>query len=461
MSDGRYIREVTWGYHPIHLSTDLVTSWSWSLINLSGAVFSYLSFFVNKLVLPFSSVTSILGFSLLISIAVQLLSGFFLAWYYIPEPGLVIELREEMFNDTRYGAEVFYFHVRGVDIIFALTYLHIFKKIYLKNYITCDAEGWMLGGYAFLFYHYIVALGICLSGSHLSDLTLTIIANIFWSLTDNMYKTYYVIFTNKHLNIDQLTRIMIFHYLTPWYYLYLVQVHIMFCHEGWDSDSGEGVKEDKSGTYISWFYDALLKEIQDAWYWIIITSVIFWMHYLLPHTINYFYFERWNISENDDIRFYGVAPHWYFRPLMGVLVISPTHYEGLMWIGLYFVLLACMPFLHNCYNWNMKHIPIIPMQNSVLQSSFFILFLLSTITVASMLPCGRYYYEPEGGYVGNPMVKFSLQYIYFYLGFLIYQLDLIDHFIVKIAKKIRQFYKNFRDVRKTQTRSIANSKLFN
>jgi hypothetical protein len=30
----------------------------------------------------------------------------------MPEPGLVIELREEMFNETRYGAEMFYMHVR-------------------------------------------------------------------------------------------------------------------------------------------------------------------------------------------------------------------------------------------------------------------------------------------------------------------------------------------------------------
>ena len=34
-------------------------------------------------------------------------------------------------------------------------------------------------------------------------------------------------------------------------------------------------------------------------------------------TINYFFFERWNIAELDEIRFYGVAPHWYFRPLYG------------------------------------------------------------------------------------------------------------------------------------------------
>ena len=98
-------------------------------------IFSYLNFFVNRLVLPFSSVTSIIGFMLLLSILMQLLSGFFLAWYYIPEPGLVVELREEMFNDTRFGGEVFYMHVRGVDTLMVLSYMHILKKIYLKKHI--------------------------------------------------------------------------------------------------------------------------------------------------------------------------------------------------------------------------------------------------------------------------------------------------------------------------------------
>jgi hypothetical protein len=40
---------------------------------------------------------------------------------------------------------------------------------------------------------------------------------------------------------------------------------VLFCHESWDSDSGENTYEDKSGSYVSWFYDAFLKEVQDAW----------------------------------------------------------------------------------------------------------------------------------------------------------------------------------------------------
>jgi hypothetical protein len=34
--------------------------------------------------------------------------------------------------------------------------------------------------------------------------------------------------------------------------------------------------------------------------------------------------------------------------------------------------------------------------------------MLSMYCTASMLPCGRYYYAPEGGYVGNPWVLLNL-----------------------------------------------------
>ena len=149
MLEGRYFRKTSWGYHPTFNNIDVITNWGWNLVSLSGTIFSFLNFYINRLVIPFSSVTSIIGFALFLTISMQLMSGFFLGWYYMPEPGLVIELREEMFNDTRFGAEVFYMHVRGVDTIFVLSYLHILKKMYLKNYVTAESDGWLLGGYAF------------------------------------------------------------------------------------------------------------------------------------------------------------------------------------------------------------------------------------------------------------------------------------------------------------------------
>jgi hypothetical protein len=94
---------------------------------------------------------------------------------------------------------------------------------------------------------------------------------------------------------------MMFHYFTPWFYLYLIQVHVMFCHESWDTDSGESTIEDKSATYVSWFYDAFLKEIQDAWFWTQFVFIYFILHHFNASTITYHFFwtmkylrVRWN-----------------------------------------------------------------------------------------------------------------------------------------------------------------------
>lgn len=73
-------------------------------------------------------------------------------------------------------------HVIGVDLIFVLSYIHLLKKLYLKNYTEGDTDGWFTGAYAFLIYHVVVFLGITLSTNHLGDVTITIAANIYWSL---------------------------------------------------------------------------------------------------------------------------------------------------------------------------------------------------------------------------------------------------------------------------------------
>jgi len=77
MLEGRNFRRALWGYHPVFQNIDIITNWTWNLISLSSLVFSYLNFFVNRLLLPFSSVTSILGFMLLLTMVMQVLSGFF------------------------------------------------------------------------------------------------------------------------------------------------------------------------------------------------------------------------------------------------------------------------------------------------------------------------------------------------------------------------------------------------
>ena len=67
----------------------------------------------------------------------------------------------------------------GVDTIFVLSYLHILKKVFIKNYVETDLDGWFTGAYAFVVFHGVVFLGITLSTNHLGEVTITIASNVY------------------------------------------------------------------------------------------------------------------------------------------------------------------------------------------------------------------------------------------------------------------------------------------
>jgi hypothetical protein len=46
---------------------------------------------------------------------------------------------------------------------------------------------------------------------------------------------------------------------------------------------------------------------------------------------------------STDVRFFGVAPHWYFRPFMGWLVVCPFYYWGLLGLFLFFCSFYFLP----------------------------------------------------------------------------------------------------------------------
>jgi hypothetical protein len=103
-------------------------------------------------------------------------------------------------------------------------------------------------------------------------------------------------------------------------------------------------------------------------------------------------------------------------------------------MGLWLGLLATLPLIYNFYNTSSHYQTVLPMQASLIQTAGFTLYTFSAFCMASMLPCGRYYYDPEGGYVGNPWVKFSYQYAYLYMAWFIHHLDSADHYGYQLSQ---------------------------
>lgn len=415
---------------------DVVGS-TWVASRPSRPVVRALIKFAGNIFVPYFRPTSVFGFSLLVNMGTQMLSGILLSLYYVPDPSFVVTFREEYMNEVWWYYYVYKLHVVGVDTIFVLSYLHIFKKIYIKNYVEGDLDGWFTGAYAFLVYHIVVFLGITLSTNHLGDVTITIAANIFWSLLGRAHKSYAPLFTNKHLNVDQLVRFMIAHYVCAWYYTYLIQLHVMFIHEAWDADSNLSAPQDGQTPKLSWLWDSLKKEVLSMFtLYVVLMTWFVGLSYPDAQTVNYTFFEQWSETEVEEINFFLVAPHWYFRPHMGLLTICAAHYEGLAWLVSFYVLLNLMPHLSRLFNANKSAVVKAETgftRGSLVQQGAFVALVGSVLYAGGTLPCGRFYYEAVEGFFGNSVLKLSYQYVYLYMGALVHALDAAERWSNSLA----------------------------
>jgi quinol-cytochrome oxidoreductase complex cytochrome b subunit len=352
----------------------------------------------------------------------QLWSGLLLALLYVPDPSFAVGRRLDYLLEVWWASVVHGLHTLGVDALFTLSYLHLLKKIYLRNYTDDNAEGWFTGVYAFLVFHLVVFLGITLSTNHLGDVTVTIAANMFWSIVGCWHRAYSLLFGNKHLSTDQLTRFMVAHYILAWYYALLVQAHILFVHEAWDADAARSAQQDAVTPKASWGWDAIKREVLvmlAAFLAFALSSAL--QAHPDNRVLNYSFFEQWSEAEVEDINFYIVAPHWYFRPHMGLLTVCARHYEGLGWLICFYALLTFLPQVHRLWlatartplNGDTPPVPALAPAEG-----WFAGFVAALVFVGGTLPCGRFYYEARDGLCGQSLLRLSYEYLYLYLGVL-------------------------------------------
>lgn len=153
-------------------------------------------------------------------------------------------------------------------------------------------------------------------------------------------------------------------------------------------------------------------------------------------TVNYTFFEQWSETEVEEINFFLVAPHWYFRPHMGLLTICAQHYEGLAWLVSFYLLLNLMPHLSRIFNANKNALIRSDSgftRGSLPQQGAFVALLGSVLYVGGTLPCGRFYYEAVEGFFGNAVLKLSYQYVYVYMGALVHILDAVERWITSLT----------------------------
>lgn len=85
------------------------------------------------------------GSLLAVILVVQILSGFFLASYYVPEVNLAFDSIEYIMREVPYGYMIRYIHANGAGLFFILVYLHIARALLYGSYTKHRLGTWYLG----------------------------------------------------------------------------------------------------------------------------------------------------------------------------------------------------------------------------------------------------------------------------------------------------------------------------
>jgi hypothetical protein len=119
--------------------------------------------------------------------------------------------------------------------------------------------------------------------THLSEITLTIAANIFHTAFNFKGKPYWWIFTDKQLNTDTMVRLAYAHYLLAFFMFYLGLIHGIDMHYDWKNEcTFDGVDAE-----MVWWDEAFSNEVSHAMDVLVIISIVSWFVYVEPEALSY------------------------------------------------------------------------------------------------------------------------------------------------------------------------------
>ena len=298
--------------------------------------------FLINLSTKFSRPISMLGLFLIVIMVVQCLSGIMLSFSLLGEPMLVPMSRSEEDMDDLYTDDFFWLHERGVDLIFIFSYFHLLRKLYINALEYEHDLTWKSGVFTFLIFQVVVFFGLSLCCTHLSEITLTIAANIFHTFFGFYGKPYWWVFTDQQLNSDTLIRLAYGHYVSAFYMFYLGVLHSFDMHYDWKTENSF----DSIDFDMVWWDEALSNELSHTIDALLAVMFVCWYLYPANEALSYEIFMWGDVGLITDVRYYGVAPHWYFRPFMAWLIVCPHHKTGVFGLVFFFFMLVFQPTFH-------------------------------------------------------------------------------------------------------------------
>ena len=272
-----------------------------------------------------------------IFLAVQIVTGIFLAMHYTPHVDLAFLSVEHIMRDVNNGWLLRYLHANGASMFFGVVYIHVARGIYYGSYQKPRGFVWVVGVVILILMMATAFMGYVLPWGQMSFWAATVITNLFSAFPIVGEPIVAWLWGGFSVDNATLNRFFSFHYLLPFLIVGAVLAHLAVLHQnGSNNPLGVQAAIDKIP-----FYPYFI--IKDLFSWVVAFIFYFGFVFFAPnylgHTDNY-------IEANAMVTPSHIVPEWYFLPFYAILRSIPHKLGGVIAMFAALLVLLLLPYLN-------------------------------------------------------------------------------------------------------------------
>lgn len=275
---------------------------------------------------------SILGLCL----AIQILTGLFLAIHYTSDRIISFNSIIHIIRDVNYGWLLRVIHANGASFFFIAIYLHVGRGIYFNSFKF--KETWNVGVLILFLVIATAFLGYVLPWGQMSFWGATVITNLLSAIPYLGNEIVQWLWGGYSVGNATLTRFFSIHFLLPFVISAIVIIHLLFLHQtGSNNPLGINSNKDKIPFHPFFSYKDLLGFL------FILLSLFFlslYNPYLLGDCENF-------IPANPIVTPVHIQPEWYFLYAYAILRSIPNKLGGVIALVLSIAILFIIPLINS------------------------------------------------------------------------------------------------------------------
>ena len=274
---------------------------------------------------------SLLGLCL----AIQIITGIFLAMHYCADITLAFSSIAHITRDVNYGFILKYLHANGASAFCLCVYIHIARGLYYGSYLRYHL--WFSGVTIFLIMMLTAFIGYVLPWGQMSFWGATVITNFLSAIPYVGTDIVQWVWGGFSVNNATLNRFFSLHYLFPFILCGLILIHLILLHTtGSNSPIGLNTNTDKVPFHTYFITKDLFGFILLG---IMLSLLIFYIPNFLGDPENF-------INANPLVTPVHIMPEWYFLFAYAILRAIPNKLGGVIALVLSILILVSLPFFH-------------------------------------------------------------------------------------------------------------------